>query len=872
VLHSLRGRRSGRRLLGALALLLSLLAAPPAPGQTVTLPPAAPPDASRPNIVPQGADPQPTTPSGLGGPLAAGPRELTIRPRSSADSDYKSFTLPGDETAIVFTGGVILTVGSPADKKSLLDIEGDRLIVWTKGKTQDMVGKSKAQNVTGRAIEFYLSGNVELRYQGNDKETTVVRANEVYYDVNRSVAVAVQADLEVKDPKLPHSIHVKTPELHQLNAQTFQTDTAEVFSTVLPSDPGLEIQVRNVTIEEREVVRRNIFGLPYTDTITGQPKVEKQRYFKGYNMVTWLEGVPIFYFPYLAGDVQDPLGPLDALTFNANRIFGFQVYSTWDVFDLLGLYRPPGQRWRLFLDYLSERGPGVGTQYDYSGRSFFGAPAKVDGMFKAWGLRDRGKDIIGGSRGELAFNTLTDYQTVTHPDFRGRVLTRLNVQELPEGFTLQGQLGLISDRNFLEQYYLNEFFNEYNQDTWLYVKQQQGNWAWTGLGSVRLRDWVTETEWLPKADGWLLGQSLFDRLTYNAHASAGFARLKPTDVPPPPVSPTDVRVDTGRLDLWQDVSGDQLGRAYGGGGVRASVPFSRLYPTVQSDLFNLNGIFHKISLNGNYYASQSSTSYQNLPQLDRLNDDVSDLTIRQQRVFNPLLNPANAAFLTSPLFDPQQYAIRRLVWNRVDTLDTMNVFQMELDQRWQTKRGFPGSQHVVDWMVFDVRASLFPHSERDNYGNLFGIVEYNWIWNIGDRTALTSSGWLEPINNGPRAFNFGAVLNRPDNTSFYLGYRQVDPLRSRAVIGSLTYAFSPKYAMTASTVWDFGIQNQNYSLMLTRLGTDVQVSLGVSYNSILNNLGVNFEIVPILMRGTFRPATGTAIAGPGTMAATGSAR
>ena len=87
MLHSLRGRRSGRRLLGALALLLPLLAVPPARGQTVTLPPAAPPDATRPNIVPQGADPQPTAPSGLAGPLAAGPRELTIRSRSSVDTD-----------------------------------------------------------------------------------------------------------------------------------------------------------------------------------------------------------------------------------------------------------------------------------------------------------------------------------------------------------------------------------------------------------------------------------------------------------------------------------------------------------------------------------------------------------------------------------------------------------------------------------------------------------------------------------------------------------------------------------------------------------------------------------------------------------------
>ena len=65
---------------------------------------------------------------------------------------------------------------------------------------------------------------------------------------------------------------------------------------------------------------------------------------------------------------------------------------------------------------------------------------------------------------------------------------------------------------------------------------------------------MTETEWLPKASGYLIGQTIFDRLIYNAHADAGFARPRPTSQPPFAYLPTDVRTDTARLDLWQELS------------------------------------------------------------------------------------------------------------------------------------------------------------------------------------------------------------------------------------------------------------------------------------------------------------------------------
>jgi hypothetical protein len=49
--------------------------------------------------------------------------------------------------------------------------------------------------------------------------------------------------------------------------------------------------------------------------------------------------------------------------------------------------------------------------------------------------------------------------------------------------------------------------------------------------------------------------------------------------------------------------------------------------------------------------------------------------------------------------------------------------------------------------------------------------------------------------------------------------------------------------------------------MLTRNGTDLQVSLGFSYNSILNNFGVTFMIVPNFLPPNMRPMSGMNTAG-----------
>ena len=82
----------------------------------------------------------------------------------------------------------------------------------------------------------------------------------------------------------------------------------------------------------------------------------------------------------------------------------------------------------------------------------------------------------------------------------------------------------------------------------------------------------------------------------------------------------------------------------------------------------------------------------------------------------------------------------------------------------------------------------------------------------------------------------------------FIGFREIEPVGSRAVTASFSYVFSPKYAVTASVLYDFGTsQTQSTTLMLTRIGTDIQMSFGVSYNAMQNSFGVLFEVLPNLV-------------------------
>jgi hypothetical protein len=869
---------------------------PPFPEAPATGAPFAPDGSvppSGPSQVPPGSPPIPPPsrpiPPPPGKPLRSA-LNFQVIPRQGRFFPGKFDKGPNGETIYILTGGVILQVRN-ANKIGTLDMEADRIVIWTHDGMEALA--ENIQRPSGHSsndLEVYLSGHVIIRQaplvdpKGSQR---TISADEVYYDVSRNVAVAINSRLQIKQPFMNDPLIATAKEIRQTSINTFEIVNTETFSSLLPSDPGLKVYMQDGVIDDNVIPLRNILGMPVFDRTTGQPVMMRQTLVDGNNSFFQLEKIPFFWLPYVSTTAQQPLGPVqNIIPGGFNMIYGFQVGASLNLYQLLGMQPRPNTSWLLNLDYMSYRGPGAGTLYSTAANDFFGIPAKYTDTIRAYGMYDRGYDVLGGIRPMNNFRPATT---------RGWWLQRIDSEEMPYGFNAMGQLSPVSDRNFIEQYYKRPWDLDPNFDTFLYVKQQNNNWAWYAMAEPRLRNWVTMTQNLPRADGWLIGQDFFHFITYSTQVNAQYSQLTLSSDNLPQVSVTDQNVSTLRgswlqeaeipfsigpmrfapYGMWDlaaysaDLAGQPVGRSWEAVGLRASVPFTHLYKDVSSELFNVNGLNHKIVFNVNYTDAFTNFQYYNLPQLDRLNNDATNQALRDIRNyqgitpyyfqpggfiggFNPqaVYNNHGLSLTGSTYFNtPQTMAIRRLLFYRdIDTLNSVDEVQFQINQRLQTRRGFPGHQHIVDWMWLDVYASYFPQPVRDNFGHYWAFLQYNYLWNIGDRTALTSTGWTDPFPGGVRVATIGGYYNRTDRTNFYLGFRYIDPLQVRAATLSMTYIFSPKYAGTLSTTYDFGTGEAfSNSLMFTRMGSDLQVSLGVSYNALQSNFNVLFNIVPNLL-------------------------
>lgn len=863
------------------AVLTVLAVAAPARGQRDRYPlptddlvapaPVVPPrTAYQPARQPAGVPDEPdfTLPDGSVIPLPPGKaRQFRFTRRYGTPNTLDSQLLPDGTRRFVFTGGVI--VNATTDDGEEVEFATDDAVVWVRGLAVDNLANGFRTNPDGKTeVEVYLAGNVVVRTKGSDGPQTL-RAAQVYYDVERQRAVALDASLEYSPPGTTDAVRVFGREVRRLDADNWEALGSTVAASQLPSDPRLRLDARRATLSLRRVHLRNAFGIPYRDLLTGRPVEGEERLLTAYGTVPRLAGVPLFYLPRLRTDANDPLGPFVGFGIGQNRIFGTQVATTWDVFDLLALRPPPGHRWLLNLDYLSDRGPGFGTNYTYNLPPTEPGWSPTFGSVILYGINDRGTDILGGFRGPQ----------LPPPEFRGRAGWR-HQQELLEGLYFQGQVAYLSDQNFLEQYYKQEFDLGPNQETFAYLTYNRRNFWAAGLVEYRLdRPWIAETQWLPRVDAALTGQSLFDLFVFSTRGSAAYARARPAATNPWPILSTDQKVDTGRFQITRelslpfalgpvklapygildtavytdDLNGDTTGRIWGGGGVRGGLPFSRLYPDVSSDLLNLRGLYHKAELGTHYLYARTNVPFTRLPLLDRLNDDATDQAWRNITPFQPTLVGGPHGLLLaqagSPanVYNPQRYLIRRAVTDRPDTLDAIHVLQLDLRHRFQTKRGYPGLEHTVDFLTVGTSVSFFPEPGRDNFGNPWSFLEYDATWNLGDRTALVAAGWFEPYDGGPRYYSIGAILNRTDRTNFFIGYRQTDPINSRALTGSVGYQLSKRYYLQAAASYDFGInQALSNSVSLTRTGSDLTLTLGLTYNALVNNLAVQFLVTPNL--------------------------
>lgn len=812
----------------------------------------------------QGSSVGPATPSGG--------RRIRLFPRSTALVQAHWYPDPATNQWIgIVDSGVNLIVDGLPDVGTI-DVSADRVLIWMQSDIEPSLTGNQFQD-GNIPLELYLEGNVVFR-QGE----RIIRATRMYYDVANRMGTVLEAELLTPVPEYEGLLRLRAEVLQQRGeGQFFARDSFLTSSRM--GVPGYRLQAGEIHFSEHKRLAVDpLTGAPLVDPATGAPLARPERMITGRNGVLFLGPVPVFYWPFVATDATEPSYYIRSLSLGNDDIFGFQFLSGWDGYQLFGIKdKPEGTDWDISLDYLSKRGFGHGTTYTYSRDTFLGTAGPATGLVDYWGIKDDGVDNLGRLRRDL----------IPDRDYRYRLLWR-HRQLLPADLLLTAEVGWISDRNFLEEYFEQEWDELKDPETGVELRHTQDNRSLALSIDGRLNDFFTETEWFPRLDHFWLGEPLLnDAFTWYEHSNLGYARLRQASVPSDPqeasrwiLEPWDyshegIRFATrhelnwpiqtgpvktvpyilGEYAHWgQDINGDDLDRLYGQAGVRASLPMSHVDSSVDSRLWNLHGLAHKIVFTCDASVADSNRSLDLLPMYDQL-DDYAVAAFRYRMPFNtfgaPPLPPDPPFPYIPPQFDERHYALRYgmgswVTSSATEIADNLVAVRFGANQRWQTKRGRPDNRRILDWITFDTNLTLFPDPDRDDFGKVPGMFDYDFRWHVGDRTTLVSDGYADFFDDGLTTFTVGAFLTRPPRGRLYVGFRTFDgPFQARVVSISYDYRMSPKWISTFGTAFDLGKDGnigQNFSI--TRIGESLLISAGFTVDASRDNVGVNLAIEP----------------------------
>lgn len=812
-------------------------------------------------------------------------RRVQIRPRSNDPLQFESSTsrdtVPEERINIISGGVNVLIEGIDLDiqgqevSPGIIDLSADRVVIWTQAGESDSLqaGDLVVQTADSR-FQVYMEGNIVIRQNQN-----TIRATHAFFDAASDRALMLNAELRAFVPELGEKgaeFRIRGERMRQITENRFHAQNAWVTTSPY-GKPGYRVQASDIFVEPGPSVFTG------TDPLTGQQVVGQSTWVTSVNNQFLVGDTPVFYLPRISGPAEDPGIPIRSATVTQDRIFGLQVLTVWDMNKLLGLPKQPGTRVDLLADFRSRRGPGIGTQAEYAGRNSYG---NYQGNGTLYYQYDNGQDNLG-----------LDRRTLDPKDESRGEITWRHRQGLPGDAVVFGEIGFLSDRNYLEQYHEQRFDTEKDVETILGIRQDQGAFSGMLWGRADLSEFEANTQWLPRADLYSFSQPLFDGLLYwSSHSSVGYADMRAMEGPnnmnekfsangfSNPGGTAYVRDASGMVAMtrhqldapfnigpvnfepfvmgeaayWESDGsqaggkGESMDRYLVNAGLRARLSASRIFPFVRSDIFNLNGLAHKHDTMLEYSMTDSTRGIGEVLQYNEI-DENSQERFRSRytaQVFNGSI-PAE--------FNPRNYAIRQGagLWASApyhELADDLQALRVSFRDRLQTKVGPANAPRIRDWMVWEYGASYFPDSERDNFDEDFGLLFGHYRWNISDRTSfLTDASW-DLFARAQNVWSVGILSQRSLRGSVYLGFREVtatgntngeDYFTSQTVIGSYSYQMSPKWISTAAYAFDVAAgESRGSSVTISRVGLDWILHMGLGFDFSKSNVGIGFSLEP----------------------------
>lgn len=674
------------------------------------------------------------------------------------------------------------------EEGGLLELQADMAVIFGSDQ-QPSVDKGRGQVEAllafGSARSIYLAGDVVMTY-----ERRTIRADEIYYDFRSWRGIATNVVMRTFDSSRGIPIYVRAARLRQVAENKLEFDDATITTSEFYV-PQVSLNVAKATITDTTPVDERKGNLS-KDSFDAQ--LEDVR-LKSYDQT-------LFYWPSLRANLERPDLPIKGIRIGNDSTWGTSLETEWYLARLLGLHEPEGTDSTLKLDYFSKRGPAIGVETGYTGEDYFG-------RLLGYMINDDGKDRLG--RINLRRN-------VEPPrDLRGRFIWQ-HRHFLPYNWQLTSEFSYLSDENFLESYYRNEFYVGKEQETLLHLKRIEDNWGLAFLGKVRVNDFLNQLDELPTAEFHWTGQSfLDDMLTFYSDSQASRLRQRYSstgaiDGPEQFFSfattrnEVDLPLNIGKtrvvpfvagtvayedgFGFFRELDGGIDAREYdvwsAEGGVRvSSQPFWRVYPNVQSQLWDLNQMRHIIR-----------------PSLTAVAFTEGDSVFEQR--------------------------------------DTLSA---GISQRLQTKRGSGDNQRTIDWMRLDLDVTWVNNSGDDTAGAdqfiwnkplIPSINTYSWaiplqdrrssqiygprrnyigadyIWRLSDTTAVLSDMNYDMQSGVVQQFNVGFSHLRWPDLQYYVGSRYLRRLDngfgengSNAFTFAVTYVLDPRYTVVFSQQVDF---------------------------------------------------------------------
>ena len=834
-----------------------------------------------------------------------------LRFSSRYDQEYSISGMQGSDkgdgkSVFVISNGFTLVIqGLGLNDETVgdtLELSADQAMVWA----GDMENLGNITTSSDADLEIYLDGNVVFRLGDN-----VVYADRMYYDVKNYVGIIEDAEMYAHAPDDEDAVfRLGANKITQRGLSSVYADDAWVTTSKM-GRPNYRLQADSLITESSSVPLRDAAtGQMLVDPVTGRVRTDNKTYVIAENNFVTVGNLPVLYWPWMATEINtDRSLYLRTLKVGHDGALGTQILTSWNLYQILGMSksRPSGTNWDLNLDYLSERGFGHGSTFEYQRDSLFGWDVRAFGLLNYYGISDSGRDNLGYGRRSMDFEHKYRYRGIwKHRQELGSLGYGFGLFDdccIRDGWTFTGQFGKSSDRNYLPQYFEEEWNTGSNPLTSLELKRTVNNRSLSLMGSFRTDDFYTQTSWLPRLDHYWLGQALGETpFVWYEHTKIGYGQFRTADSPydatdqdlfryldwelspdslnnygpdaltlkkesfvfstrheidlplqAGPIKATPYAL--GEYGFWgRGVDDKDISRVYGQLGLRLNLPIWKVNSGIESKTWYVNGLAHKMNFIVDASYTDSSKNYDDLVLYDQI-DDFQIEDFRRRYSVTTFAGQGAGYSDSIPLrFDERYYAIRSglLAGNvsspSTELVDDLTLVRLGWNNRWQTKRGPEGARRVVDWITFNAGLNLYPKNEQ-NFGKVPGFLDFDGVWQVGDRFAALASGIYDVWGTGQKITRLGVQRRRPGLSSCYLGIDRLDgPIDSTYLNFGLTYRTSECWGIGFSNSYDLSEgYNIGQKLTVSRIGESLIFTLGANRNESKDNWGVSLSVEPVFM-------------------------